>query len=42
MREGGGGGSAWLKNFSEPQSGEENCFGFLGGPEACSPGKFLK
>ena len=28
--------------FSESQSGEENSFGLLGGPGACSPGKFLK
>ena len=30
------------KTFFEPRSGDENCFGPLGGPGACSPGKVLK
>ena len=30
------------KTFFEPRSGEENCFGLLGGPRAYFPGKFLK
>ena len=36
-RGGGGGAVPDPKKFFKPQSGEENCFGLLGGPGACSP-----
>ena len=38
----GGGGVPDPKNFFEPQSGEENCFGLLGGSEGMLAGKCLK
>ena len=39
---GGGGAVPDSKKFSKPRSGEENFFGLLGGPAACSHGKVLK
>ena len=36
------GGSAWPKKVFEPRSGEENCFGLLGGSEGMLPQKIFK
>ena len=38
----GGGAVPDPKEFFEPRSGEENCFGLLGGLRACSPENVLK